>query len=94
MKMKLYVHARWDTYAKAFNYRATPWEQMDGEVLVTPLEVEFESISDAELRLRMVQVLRTKKQKTMADAVVECNEIETVIQEMLCLEDLSAREIF
>ena len=87
----LYVVASWNSYNKEFQYLIQGYEPStdNGYIVIEKREIIFDSIADVELRLRVVESLRGKKAKLIADAYVEGKEIDEMIQEMLALENKS-----
>ena len=87
----IYIVANWSTYDKEFQYMIQGYAPStdNGYIVVEKREITFESMADVELRLRVVESLKGKKAKLMAEAYVEGKEIDEVIQEMLALEDKS-----
>jgi hypothetical protein len=90
MKITVSVMAEWSKYAKEFKYtvRDGKWQD-DTEIKVCELEIEFETLSDIELRKAAYTLLLNKKSKIIADAMVRGKEIAEEAQELLALEDHS-----
>ena len=84
----LYIYAHWDEYNKVFGHSLSAWIRQD-DVLVEERQIEFETLPERELRIAAHAKLMEKKQKVLADAQVEANEIDAVAQELLSLEDHS-----
>jgi len=84
----IYIYARWNEYSKEFDHFIRPYTT-DDEILLETRSVSFETLPDKELRIQMHKILIAKKNKIVADAVVEAQEIEKVANELLALEDHS-----
>lgn len=92
MLVKSYICANWSPWDKSWNYRVLSYDASTSDpeyILIEARELEFESLSDRELKREFVAALRKKKSKVRADAQVELNSIDEQIQELLAIEDRS-----
>ena len=87
----IYLVSHWNKYSKDFSYSILSYPPGEGSemVLLEERELHFETPDDRELRQRTAQALAGKKQKIAADAYVETMEVDTLIQDMLAIEDKS-----
>lgn len=93
MKVKAYVHAKYDDhydaesgkYIKGFRYVAWPCKGDSWGFFVCEHEFEIPAVDENELRNGVVKLMRDEQQKIRADAEVKFQNIEQQIQEMLCL---------
>ena len=94
MEMKVWITKRWNTCSKKFDLGVqeyAPYESSD-RIIVNTQTISYGDMPDAALKAAAVVVLRAKRQTVLADAQVEANKIDAEIQELLALEDLSARK--
>ena len=94
MKETIYITSHWNKYDKKFNYSVQGYKPSNdsGYILLEERDIEFDSPSDIDLRLRIANALKEKKTKVLADAHVEAKEIDEEIQELLALEDKSKED--
>ena len=94
MEMKVWITKRWNTYAKEFNLGGQNYAPFEGSenIVIDEQTVVYTDLPDAALKAAAVVVLRAKRQTVLADAQLEANKIDAEIQELLALEDLSARK--
>lgn len=93
MEVKVFIHAQWNKYSKAFSYSALQCDMTEyGYILLETKTVEFVVPVDKELRNAAVRVLRAKRNKVLADAGVEAQNIDDEVQELLCLPAPTAEE--
>jgi len=90
MKVKVYVHAAWDSFGKKFDYTAWPYKSDAFGVLVLTKEIDAPEVDETELKSGVVKFMRAEQQKIRAEAEVKYQNIEQQIQELLCIEDKSA----
>lgn len=88
MEVKVFIQANWDKYDKKFDYAARSYLSTDA-VLIEERTLQFESLTENELRTKTHKLLLEKKNKVLADAMVRANELEKEAQELLALEDHS-----
>lgn len=84
MEVKGVIQAEWDKYDKKFEYKVRPYLCSDA-ILVEERELSFVSPTEAALRQHLHEILISKKQKVLADANVEANEIQQEADELLAL---------
>lgn len=93
MKITMFIRATWNKYAGdsgAFQYDVCNSDMTEyGYVMVDERELEFESPVEQDLKMRVIQSLKAKKEKKRAEAQAELNEIDEEIQELLAIEDKS-----
>ncbi len=85
--VKAFIHAQWNKYSEKFDYTVWQTDMTNcGYVLLDIKELNFESPPEKELKLMVVKSLLAKKEKIMADAYKESNEIQQEADELLALE--------
>jgi len=86
MELKAYIHAQWNKYSKEFNYSVLQQDMTEyGYILLAIRTVEVELPPDEDLRSAAVRVLRAKKNKVLADASIEAQQLDDEAQELLSL---------
>lgn len=88
METTVIIQAEWDKYDKKFIYRARPYLSTDS-IKIEERVLHFDSPTELEMRKLVHYQLLEKKQKVLADAQVEANEIQQQADELLALEDHS-----
>lgn len=96
MKTKVFIHAEYGShylngeYVKGFAYKPYPVENRFWGMMVAELEVEFPDVDEAELKNGTVKLFQAEQQSIRAEAEGRVQEIQTRIQELLCIENKSA----
>lgn len=88
METTVIIQADWDTYEKKYEYKARPYLSSDS-ILIEERTLQFESPTEKVLRLQTYKQLCAKRNKVLADAQVEANELQEQANELLALEDHS-----
>jgi hypothetical protein len=91
VETKAIIQADWDTYDKKYEYKVRPYLSSDS-ILIEERILHFESPTEKVLRLQTYKQLLAKKNKVLADAQVEANEIQEQANELLALEDHSQQQ--
>lgn len=86
MELDTFIHAQWNQYSKKFDYSALQMDMTEyGYILLEKRKLQFDIPPDDELRNAAVRVLRMKKNKVLADASIEAQNLDNEIQELLAL---------
>jgi len=88
MKIKAYIYAEYNSHSKSFNFQPWGHKCLDNTFgkFIGETEVEFPDVDPVELLKGQVVLMRAEQQKIRAEAEVKYQNIETQIQQMLCIE--------
>ncbi len=94
MKVKLYVHADYESWNKKWEFKTWQNDMTDTEgfgycVQVVEIEFDFKEPTHDELVKKHILAMRNVQTKLRAETEVKIQNIEQQIQEMLCIEDKS-----
>ena len=86
MELKLYIYAEWDSWNKKHNFSAFSFKRTDDRQLIEERWIELSPPPESVLQAGTVAAYQAEQARIKAEAHVKVNNIQTQIDEMLCLE--------
>lgn len=93
MKIQVFIHAQWNEYEKEYSFH--PWgydmskSSSDCGPLVETVEIDFTPPPNEVLVNGTIAAYRKQQQNIRAHAEMQCNELQTRIDDLLCIENKS-----